>query len=88
MQTSFTHPLCCCIPAIVKTLSLPENRNFAPASGTINARHFFQIQAELDPTRKAQARPTTLRSVASEDGDLLTEKDFTIGRLGTLYDGE
>ena len=31
---------------------------------------FFKIQAKLGPTRKARARLTTLRSVASEDGDL------------------
>ena len=85
---SFTHSHCCCISAIAKTLSLAENRNFAPASGTINARYFFQIQAKLVSARKARARLTTLRSVASEDGDLYTEKGFTIGRLGTLFNGE
>ena len=52
-QMSFTHAHCCSNPAIAKTLSLAENRNFDPASDTINARHFFQIQAELDPTRKS-----------------------------------
>ena len=66
----FTHTHCCSTPAIAKTLSLAENRNFDPASDTINARHFFQIQAELDPTRKSRARLTTLGSVASEDGEL------------------
>ena len=34
----------CFIPAIAKTLSLNENLDFAPASGPIEARKFFEIQ--------------------------------------------
>ena len=36
----------CFIPTISKTLSLAENRDFALASGPIEARQFFKIQAQ------------------------------------------
>ena len=45
------------IQAIVKTLSLTENLDLALASGPIEVRHFFKMQAPIRPNPIRPGKP-------------------------------
>ena len=48
----YTRCSLCFISAIAKTLSLTDNRYFAPPSGPIGARQFFKVQTRLTTLTK------------------------------------